>query len=219
MKQLSSEWEDLISKWSKAMGDFNKMSHNILAELANAGWYVNSTAIVNDIPTIKEYLDSNKIEKLNTLMINQIKADYKYLKKQLFETFAEKQKIFIIAFTAFEKQQYESSILILLTQVDSICKDLTGTRFFGRDNKQPKSKKIADEHYNEKSFLSATLHQMAACGEVNKSEADYIDGEFNRHKIIHGDDINFGNALNAYKILSLIFFMSTIVSKIRIGNK
>lgn len=192
---------------------FNKSSHQIFMELSKMGWYINEATNILDTITYKKLLSKNDKNALDKLMSKQIKKDYKALKEKTLQTFSDKKEILERAFIALEKKQYEYSILVFLTQTDSICKKITGTRLFGRNNKEAKTKKIANAFFNEMSFISAVLQPLSEYGEINKSESDFIEGEFNRHKIIHGDDINYGNETNAYKIISLVFYITTIVTK------
>lgn len=212
INDLSDKLNKAAKETFESIKEFNKLSHSLFIDLARIGWHYNSAGSIGDIVKIKILLNANDIESINKLMIKQIKNDYKILKKQTLELFNTKKEILKRGFTAYEKKQYEYSILIFLTQTDSICKQLTGLRLFGRDQKQAKTKKFADKHFDETSIVSATLQPLADVGEINKDESAYIVGEFNRHKIIHGDETEYGTTINAHKMLSLIFYLSTLVS-------
>ncbi|HQI46614.1 MAG TPA: hypothetical protein PLC59_11210 [Bacteroidales bacterium] len=211
IKSINDELLNTSSKASEVIKSTNEFSHYFLIELTKHGWYVNSYFYITDFSWISEQIKSNNIELVNDFVINNIKKNYELLKTHTLTVFKEKENIFKKAFYAFENFDYEYSILIFLTQTDSICKNLTGKRFFGREDKQPKTKKIASKHFNKNLFASAILQPLADYGEINKSESDYKNGEFNRHRIIHGEDVNFGSEINAYKMLSLIFYLTTLV--------
>ncbi|MGG9970805.1 hypothetical protein ACQ33O_03330 [Ferruginibacter sp. SUN002] len=188
--------------------------HQVYKEIAKFGWYTNATSSIIDLVPVKAAIRNKNTEEINRLMIAQTKEYYTINKKHTLETFSAKKEILSRAFKAFEKKQYEYSILLFLTQTDSICKALIGTRLFGKRSKQPKTKEFADQHYNERSFISAVLQPLTDYGEINKVEQDYLPGELNRHRVIHGEDTEYGNVVNAHKILSLIFYLTTLVGKI-----
>lgn len=198
-----------------AMEQSNVILHEIYVEVAKSGWYFNEASTLLDTAEVVSRLRKKNVDGAVDYMTSMIKRDYKSNKRLTLETFSSKEKILKKAFVAFEKGQYDYSILILLTQTDSICFALTGSRLFGRTNKMPKTKPYVDKHLNKKSFISAVLQPLADYGEINKTESDYKAGELNRHKIIHGDDIDYGSKTNAYKMISLIFYLSTLVSKIK----
>ncbi len=188
--------------------------HQVYKEIAKFGWYTNATSSIIDLVPVKTAIRNKNTEEINRLMIAQTKEYYAINKKHTLETFAAKKEILARAFRAFEKKQYEYAILLFLTQTDSICKALTGTRLFGKRSKQPKTKEFADQYFNERSFISAVLQPLTDYGEINKVEQDYLAGELNRHRVIHGEDTEYGNIVNAHKVLSLIFYLTTLVSRV-----
>ncbi len=194
-------------------GEFHKKYHKFLINLSKKGWYINGLTSVLEVPKIIPFLKKPDATELNSLMIQYIKSDYKELKKSTLETFPNKKSILEKGFLSFEKKQYGHSILIFLTQTDSICKQITGVRMFGRNKNESKTKEFTTKYYNETSFISAVLQPLSDYGEINKAEANYIPGEFNRHRIIHGEDTEYDTETNGYKMISLIFYLTTIIIK------
>lgn len=218
--KASNELDEIIKKAVDISGKVNKEIHPVLIDLCKKGWYLNNLITPNDLPDIISCLYKPDNCDLNTLMINHIKSGYKRNKEETLATFIVKAPIFEKGFSSFELKLYGYSILIFLTQTDSICKELTGSRLFGRfsGTNDSKPKPFTNKHYNETSFFSAILQPLSDIGEINKKESDYKVGEFNRHKIIHGDEIDYDNEVNAYKMASLIFYLTTIVSKAKESN-
>jgi len=202
-----------------AINNISKQTHVLLLDLVKLGWYFNTLGTLDDMVNLKKLITNKDISSIDKLMSKHLKKDYKELKEETIALFPNKREILKRGFRAYEKKQYEYSILIFLTQTDSICKTLTGTRLFGREQKQAKTKKYVDKHYNETSFISGLLQPLADYGVINKAESDHMEGELNRHKVIHGDDINYGSELNAKKMLSLIFFLTTVLILVEKENK
>lgn len=202
-----------------AINRFTKQTHVLFLDLVKLGWYFNTVATIGDMVELQKLITDNDISSVDKLMSKHLKKDYKVLKTRTVILFPNKSDILKRGFRAYEKKQYEYSILIFLTQTDSICKALTGSRLFGREQKQAKTKKYVDKHYQATSFISGLLQPLADYGVINKAESDHLDGELNRHKVIHGEDIAYGCELNAKKMLSLIFFLTTVLTLVEKENK
>lgn len=216
-RETFEQTKDLHSPFSyeetvEAINRFTKQTHVLFLDLVKLGWYFNTVATIGDMVDLQKLITNKDISSVDKLMSNHLKKEYKGLKATTVNLFPNKSEILKRGFRAYEKKQYEYSILIFLTQTDSICKTLTGIRLFGREQKQAKTKKYVDKHYKDTSFISGLLQPLADYGVINKSESDHLVGELNRHKVIHGDDINYGSELNARKMLSLIFFLTTVLT-------
>jgi len=208
--------EELRKKAKEGLRDaekFNAVSHELLINLSKYGWYINEATSITKFVEFKRLLSLNDANAINELMVEEVNLNYEALKLTTIQRFSLNNIILEKAFTAFESKQYGYAILIFLTQVDYISKSITGNRFFGRDNKQAKTKTFAKKYFNEISFYSAVLQPLSDYGEINKAETDFEEGDFNRHKIIHGEDTNYETEINAYKIISLIFYLATLVTK------
>ncbi len=214
MEQANDNFRKIIIASVNVTAKFNESSHKLFTDFVQYGWYINPSTNILDFLEVIDYIKSNNRDKINEFFINHLKKDYQILKKQALDNFIDKKTILEKGFSSFENMQYEFSILIFLSQIDSISKQVSGYRLFGREKKQAKTKNFVDKHYNKTSFQSAILQPLADYGEINKAEDSFVEGELNRHRVIHGEDINYGTELNAYKVLSLVFYLTTLVIKV-----
>ncbi len=175
--RLNGELEVSYEEMAEDMKRFTVRTNQLFLDLVKHGWYFNTSGTLGDMESLKKLIQQNKVSEINFLMSKQIKKDYKSLKIKVLEMFPEKREILGRAFKAHEKKQFEYSILLFLTQTDSICKSLTGCRLFGREQKQPKTKKFVDKHFDEFSFISGMLNPLAEYGVINKAEVDYVSGD------------------------------------------
>lgn len=135
------------------------------------------------------------------------------IKTRLIKNYPQRKDIFDELFNTFSKKYYFSTITIALTQVDGICHDSLGDKFFMNNRSyQPKVyDKMREKGYL--SYIDFLLSPIEQKTTVNSREHDLVNYpiRLNRHEIIHGVDINYGNKINALKMISLLAFIDYVV--------
>ncbi|MGQ1888813.1 hypothetical protein ACT29H_00045 [Thermophagus sp. OGC60D27] len=187
-----------------------------LKKMADCGWFVPNFDTISgkEINVLISYLYSNQIDEIDKYFIKYFKENYERLKDIIIEKYINRKVILIEAFESFEAQRFYSAIVLFLTQIDGICYDYFGEKFFLNDPKNnykpkvfPKIRKTLLEQHH---FTLGSIEQKTPIN-MHQSELNRWVVYLNRHEIIHGIDIDFGNELNAYKILSMIAYLTKII--------
>lgn len=118
--------------------------------------------------------------------------------------------------SSYKRGHYELAIIGILVQVDWICKDNLNKHFFLKRKNENKEYipsivndllDVQDDYF--KVFITPILHDCPIF--VHYSRLRTYPSDLNRHEIIHGTDIDFGNKVNFLKSLSLLKYVSDIL--------
>lgn len=214
----------LTSNQKKQLEEFYKMfqMHNLnlsektknsLTLLSKYGWYMPSRNHQVTFPSeLSQLLSEGDEEKVNYNMKKLIKKEYSFLCKNIIEKSIKRKKILSDSFLAHKLGFYTLSIPVFLCQADGICKEITGVGLYFKENKLPKTKKYIDKldvNINNLAYLEPLRVLMPII-----FEEEYLDKTmtFNRHKILHGNDIGYNTENNSYKSFSLLSYICTFLS-------
>ena len=119
----------------------------------------------------------------------------------------------------YKTKQFAGLIVLVLSQVDGIMKEITGNSV-GLYNSNPEKKKINPnkmKYLDEDLYVNffSNLHQLDVKNRNNYElfKKDIKDlTRFNRHCILHGESFDFDNELNAVKSILLLTFIAEIYS-------
>lgn len=211
-----NQWHDVIEQlnnWKKlqlprfTLDDeyFNNLKKAIV-NISKFGWYINYETTPRDVFKA-EQLTADE-EQLNNLMCEVINYDYMHLKSSILNRHQERIHPLTSAFKAHETGEYYLSIPVFLSQIDGIIHDALNKHFF---IKSDNVKKWAQQ--KEKDGISKMM--FAALNEITIFQSSSLPHDRNsisRHAILHGGNVTYGNELNSFKVLSLLFYLSDIIS-------
>lgn len=109
------------------------------------------------------------------------------------------------------QQQYVLSIPILFAQTDGICKELFNQYFFMKHDKRPRTAHYVEE-FSDDAHAVAMMAALAYTLPINESEVERQrhPSKLNRHAVLHGEALDYGSQMNAYKAISLIHYIVSI---------
>ncbi|MEY7999668.1 hypothetical protein AB8U03_05515 [Clostridium sp. Mt-5] len=238
----SSEVFNKIPELVLAMNDLKeklpKRIKNVNIELLKFSWYTFGEFSIPDINdlyyVIEEYKKSNNINdyknNVNRIMNDFIDNESDYIIQKTFQLFPTHKNIINDAYDAHKKELYTLSIPIFLIQADGICNEILGVSLYSKIHNKPKTKDkikgflekndIDPETDNIEYLLIYHPLELLSSLAINTEDIDekYNNNEiysrFNRHGIIHGNDITYGNRTNSNKCISILAYLCDLKKQI-----
>lgn len=187
-----------------------------ILELAQYGWYVNYEFSPIDIVEAYKFCKKNDIESLDAFMSPMVSNQVKHIESLLIERHSERSKPLEAAFRAHRSKEYYLSIPVFFAQADGISKDLSQFQFF-LNNKQFSPQVSSWAEANPKIWihvaLCAALKQKGAF-QKHFTEPNKIG--FTRHSILHGESNDYGTEINSLKAISLVSYISDVMSPLKL---
>jgi hypothetical protein len=197
-----------------------KKTPESLTLLANYGWYLNFDSGINLPNKLGQLIQEDKIEDVDEYLIEYYNENVDRMFNDLSNHFPERKEIFIQILASHKQKQYYLAIPCILAQIDGICFDSTTRKFFIKEKKNKDFKflpEIAEEFANISSsvadaFSRPIFYQTPISS--HESKLDNFPVQLNRHLIMHGLDKNYGNEKNSLKCMSLLFYLSDMLTLI-----
>ncbi len=197
-------WAQRFSKELKAVPESNKI-------LAEYGWYLPLDFKIGTAIEFAKEVKNGNITFVDNKMIGFIDEDISAIEFDLINKFPHRSEIFKQSFTANKNQQYYLSIPVFFTQIEGICKELTGLRFFKLRENDPATSEWT-KRIDADSILQILLEPMKLIGSVRQKQDPSNPIGINRHDVLHGDSFDYGgNEMNSYKSLSLLNYIAETV--------
>lgn len=183
-----------------------------LISLGGHGWFLDLEMPLSKLWKLTKALtDGNTIEAENALA-EYYESRTDGIEKSIVARFPNREKLISAAFNAHRRQEYELSIPVFLAQADGICKEVVNEHLFLKHNKKPRTA-IYVEQIASDAYLAALLSPLAQSLPINASEneRDATFGELNRHMVLHGESLNYGNKTNSLKAISLLNYVAHVL--------
>lgn len=135
------------------------------------------------------------------------------IEESISKRFPSREKLIRAAFKAHRRQEYELSIPVFLAQTDGICKEVVKQYLFTKQNKKPRTaiyvEQIAADTY--RAALSSPLAKTLPIGASEHERAEEFN-ELNRHMVLHGESLDYGNKVNSLKAISLVNYVAHVLT-------
>lgn len=185
----------------------------ILYKMASYGWYVDdfSNESLIDTNQCLKYIYGNFPEKLDKYFSEYYCNKIDEIGKKLKSKYTKRKSIISEAFYTHKNNLYHSSICLFITLIDGICDDEFDSKFFKNKKNLPE---IKSELENEqKDYLNFIISPIKKKGAINgwEKELNNYPIRLNRHEIIHGKDVNYGNMINSLKLISMLSYIDYVL--------
>jgi hypothetical protein len=161
---------------------------------------------------LAQKIRSGNIKDVNIVMNRFYKKRLRRTIDELSGIFPSRSVILNKAFLAHKKQNYELSIPVFLAQADGICQELSGHHLFSNSRKRPPIKRFI-EKLTPDSHIAALLEPLRQTMPISESTETRLDPlSLNRHGILHGVDVNYATETNSFKAMSLLSYVSSVLS-------
>jgi hypothetical protein len=188
-------------------------------QMALHGWYFDFKMTMQYPLIIRQAIDAHELDTVDQSLVVYFRERVDDIEGFLSAQFPERSRIFASAFDAHRNGAYDLSVPVFLTQVDGVCFDATGGKNFFQGNHKSKTELAIAENVRDISrgvFFDAITKPL-----IEKSPIAYSTNErrihpeamsLNRHKVLHGESIDYGNEVNSLKSISLLNYVTQVLS-------
>lgn len=214
------EQADRIIRIRESIDLFNKNLPGYLVSIASYGWYLDLQTDANLSIKLAQNIDDKEIEKLDIYLIEYYTNNFDTIIKKLSINHPKRTKLFDEIKIAFDNEYYNLGIPLILSQIDGTCYDYTKKLFFTKNAKKEKNPylpKVSNElivFNNEffKAFLAPFFNDAPIF--AHEDNLELFPTAFNRHRIIHGIDTDYGTKINILKAFSLLSYCDDVLLRI-----
>ena len=171
-----------------------------LRELAKSGWYLSDRLcdkMLRDFPGI---VKNGDLEEIGRTIIECLQEQFDSIKDEIIDSYPKRRTALSEAFDAHERKMYTCSIKSFFPEADGIFRDKSGGEIFMSDNR----KKVAKNYNIYKRLL---LKNDSAPLWIPKGKRSKDFQGLNRHQIMHGESVGYGNELNSLKAISFLYWI------------
>ena len=173
----------------------------VIIKLANLGWFL-GRKILQDLPTDPlEILKSTDPANITKIMCRYFRKKLDTIANELINNYPERQNLLRKTFQAHRQGHYDFSIPLFLSHADGISRHRFGGEVFmkkGRKTIATHSLSLHAEYLISNELLPIWASQ------ANRSNDPSI---LNRHQIVHGESIDYGNELNSLRTISFLYWI------------
>jgi len=212
-KSILGDLSPAIESLQRHFRELPPRTKRALLTLAKHGWYLDPDWVPSDIWELEQALEAGDAEQAEKLLVEYYEKRLNEIETSALEAFPERARILSIAFEVHRAGHYAASIPLFLAQVDGICKDVTDGYLFQKHSGKPQTAKyverIAADRYP--AALLSPLSIVLPLGESEAKRAHDFSG-LSRHMVLHGENHDYDTSVNGYKVVSLIRYLSYVLT-------
>lgn len=172
--------------------------------LSKYGWYISTNMMTDSVFKIFEAIQNDNIEIAEVFFLRYYRKNISNIKTFLIKKYPDRELLITEIFKAHKQKMYFSSTILFLSQADGICE---GKIFRG--------KKALETYLNDKKYhdiINVVFSKESAINADTRTEdkSNYFS-DLNRHGVMHGLHLNYGDEKNSLKALSLFCFLSDFI--------
>ena len=208
LNRINDAFEPLY-RFSEQLSKQPELLERAVHCLAQSGWYIDAEMTISEPQMLARKVSAEKGE---ASIANYYRQRADSIENELLEKYPHRKSILLDAFSAHRAGKYNLSIPALLSQADGIWYDKFSKDLFREGPRQQASNEYAERLQN--SFLESIFSIFSETTPLWISERKR-DPEFsglNRHQIVHGEVVNFGNENNSLMCISFIGFLCWILN-------
>lgn len=208
----------IFAEIAQIMQDLPEHTRRALATLAQHGWYPDSEMDRPGIADLVQLFERGETTAAHGQLSSYFDQRSEAILEALCAAFPSRAKILISAFKAHKIGEYELSVPVLLAQADGICLELTGVQLYSKRS-NGKTTRVSEviATFNVDSFAAALLHPLSEVFPITFSSQERagLANILNRHAILHGESVSYGNRINSCKAISLVAFTAWALSDLQ----
>lgn len=185
-----------------------------LRRLVQLGWYLPFHVNEATMNSLADKIASGGVSSADSYIVEIIDQGSVAEVQKLTERFPTRSKIILAAFDAHRKGEYYLSIPVFFAQVEGICTEIVGSRFFSLKKGRPATTDWASE-YEQGDYVSLLLRPLLEVGEARRIQEKGKPSGVNRHDVLHGDSLDYGTKVNSYKALSLLIYVGVTIYELK----
>jgi hypothetical protein len=196
----------------KSFKDLPPRTQEALLILGEHGWFLDMDMSLPGLWELKRALAEGEVEEAEEALAEYFQGRVDEIEASIVERYPHRAHLIRAAFRAHRLEEYVLSIPVLLAQVDGICKEVFDQYFFRKKNKRPRTAIYVDQIVQD-TYRAALLSPLARILPINASEGERAVDCFalNRHTVLHGESLDYGNKSNGLKAISLINYVARVL--------
>lgn len=208
-KSLSGIISPAFEELQRSFKELPPKIQEALLLLAQHGWYMDFNMSLPGLWEIKKAISEGEIDEIEIGLVEYFENQLEEIEKSITTQFPHRAHIISSAIKAHRNRDYCLSIPVLLAQTDGICKEVVDQYLFMKKDKKPRTA-IYVEQLAADTYKAALLSPLAASMPISASAHEREEGFnlLNRHMVLHGESLDYGNQINGLKALSLINYVS-----------
>lgn len=188
-----------------------------IVTLADKGWFVGLT-----LPLIiqREALEkiSESSDKVDELLCEYYETNLEVLEQELAARQPERVKVIKDLFAGHRAKLYSLTVPTAFSQADGIC---ASSKFQGYLFMRPRGSSLSQFGQNildadlcdyQKLLLSPFMNTLSITFNLKERMSEEVE-RLNRHTVIHGESIDYGNRTNSLKSIVLLCYVSEALTK------
>lgn len=161
-------------------------------------------------------------EMLADFFIPKYEENFAEIQDEIINKNPERADFLKLAFKAHEQKEYKVSIPLFFMQIDGICFDKLKVLLFRGNRKGKKGWNAAKMEVEDGNYGSITKVFLVGLTESNwlpiAMDDSKVETQLNRHLVMHGKDLSYGTEVNSYKALSMLNYISWVLSSFDFNN-
>ncbi|SNR60261.1 hypothetical protein SAMN06265371_106184 [Lutibacter agarilyticus] len=213
--KMPSEIKDSLSKIGKGLIRVYTETPDNLLNISKFGWFLDLDCEMKYSFELNDLIENDKYDEAEKSLVNY----YSNNLTEIFEVLSKRHPIRKEILSQIEKSYNEElfylTIPVVLSQIDGICNDITTKKFFIKNKEYlPEVYPIIEKmHSSMTDIFLAPIKNSSPLNVWEKKIGDF-PLKLNRHEILHGVDINYGNKINSLKCISLLKYISDLIIRI-----
>jgi len=211
-KSLHELMSPAFEPLQRTFRELSPRTRETLLLLGKHGWYLDSEMSLPELWSLKNALSKGNAKEAEETLIEYFDGRLEEIEKSISERFPRRAHLIRAAFNAHRRQEYELSIPVLLAQTDGICKEAVNQYLFIKRSKKPSTAIYVDSIAAD-TYRAALLSPLAKTLPINASESQRPVGfdALNRHTVLHGESLDYGNKINSLKAISLVNYVAHVL--------
>jgi hypothetical protein len=203
----------VLDDLKKSFQELPEHIQEVLLLLGENGWYLDFEIDLTFLWNLRDILDEGNIAKAEDALIEHYERRAVEIEKILLNKFPHRANILKATFGAHQRGEYYLSIPVFLAQTDGICKEVFGQYLFIKSNGRPQIAMYVNQIVAN-NLTAVLLSPLAETLPINASERERPTNftGLNRHMVLHGESLDYGNKINSLKAISLINYISQVVA-------
>ncbi len=198
-----------LNRLSKKINEQPELLEKIAQYLAKSGWYIDAEMTISEPHMFARNLrEGNGDDNIAEYYRQRLNA----IENKLIERYPHRKDILVDAFDAHKEGKYNLSIPVLLSQADGIWCDRFSTNFFIERLRHKASTEYIVQLEGTFSEAIFSLFNEAIPLWQNERERGSSFNGVNRHLILHGIDVQYGNERNSLMCISFVAFLCWILN-------
>jgi hypothetical protein len=189
----------------------------VVTALAERGWYISSSMGLSLLRQLQTAIESENYIELDKLMESWVAREAPEIEATVVMRFPGRAAIIAKAFDAHRREHFELSIPVLLIQVEGMCVQELGVKFYSTNKGIPNTKGLA-ESMTDNAITEVFLLPLCQPSGLTASAAfrSNYPHAVNRHEVLHGTNTEYASLTNSLKTISLLSYFVSFAAKEKI---